>query len=243
MELKNGKMTTKELATWFGIAYSTFRKKKTVLLEELNDYCRFTLHHGYINITDIFIKEYVNPKQKNYKIVESHVDEEWDESGLDTKINVSKKIYSKYQNELSIKPTTTYNYVRKASNTLWGPANDYEQSGTLGNCWYKLCIIKEDGNRRLLTEEEEEIRKKIRRKYCSDEEKEKREELEDVLRIKFKRGDISETYYHEQRAILDGWRDSYLIEFENTLKANETLGYGTFKYNFKTQEIEESAFE
>lgn len=237
MELKKGKMTTKELAEWFGISYSRFNHTKQKKLEELKEYCSFTCYHGGININDVFIKEYINLKQQNYIKVESHVDEEWDPSGLDTKINVANKIYSKYKNELTIQQSTTYNYVRKASNILYGPANDYNTPGTIGNCWYRLCIVDSEGNRRSLTEEEQKRRREIRRKYCSDAEKEKREDLEDAIEIKYKNGIITKETRNELRDQLNAWRWQYLQEFEQTLAPDEVLSYATYKHTF-----EQSAF-
>lgn len=240
-QLVKGKISSQELASWFGISYSTYRKKKPVLLESLSEYCSFKEVYGGVEVYDVFISEYVNPKQKNYKEVESHVDEEWDESGLDTKKNVASKIYSKYKNVLTIQPSTTYNYVRKASNKLYGPANDYHTSGTIGNCWYRLCIVDADGNRRPLTKEEQSIREKIKSKYCSKEEQQQREEIEDAIELQYQHGDITKETRDDLRDRLNAWRWAYLQEFESTLSPDESLGYATFKRTFHNEE--ESAFE
>lgn len=243
LKLRLGKMSTKELAEWFGLAYSTFRKRKENLLKELNDYCLYDSIYGGVQIKYIYVEEYVNSKQNNnYKIVESHVDEEWDKSGLDTKINVAKKIYSKHQSELTIKQSTTYNYVRKAANVLYGPANNYNQSGLIGNCWYKICIVNENGIRRQLTEEEQKRRREIRQKYCSDEEKEKREDIEDTIELQYKAGKITKEAKNEIREQLNAWRWNYLQEFEQTLAPGEKISYGTFKYTFDKKEENQSAF-
>lgn len=232
MKLELGKISTKDLAKWFGISYSRFNHVKKEKMNELKEYCLFEPVYGGVIIKDIYIEEYVSPNQFNYKVVESHVDEEWDPSGLDTKKNVAEKIYFKHKDELTIQPSTTYNYVQKASNILYGPANNYNIAGTIGNCWYKLCVIDSQGNRRLLTKEEQERRREIRKKYCSDKEKEIREDIEDSIELKYKNGQISKETRNELRDQLNAWRWQYLQEFENTLGPGEVLSYATYKCNF-----------
>lgn len=233
MKLKIGKMTSKELAEWFGIAYSTYRKKSKTLLEELKDYCRYDVCYGGVVVTDINIFEYVNPRTSNYKEVESHVPEEWDESGFDTKKNVSEKIYTKYKDKLTIAQSTTYDYVRKASDKFYGKANNYEDVGTIGNCWYKLGVREPDGKLRLFTTEEEKVRKIIKEKYRPKKQKEQEEEIKDTLQLKYKKGKISQVAYQEALEELEAWRTAYLLEFEETLPEGCALGYGTFKYEFE----------
>lgn len=240
-ELKLGKISTQDLASWFGISYGSLRNNRKKKLEELKEYCLFEECYGGIIVKDIYIKEYVNKKQSNYKIVKSHTDECWDKSGLDTKKDVTEKLYSKYKDELTIKKTTTYDYVRKASNELYGPANNYEQSGEIGNCWYRICVINEKGERRLLTKEEQERREKIREKYCSKENKKHIEDIKDSLEKKYRSGKITRETKLEMFDDLDSWRWTSMMEFEKTLAPGESLTYGTFKYNFEKSEVE-SAF-
>ena len=240
MKLKIGKMTSKELAEWFGIAYSTYRKKSKVLLKELKDYCRYDICYGGVIITDINISEYVNPRTSNYQEVESHVPEEWDESGFDTKKHISEKIYTKYKDKLTIAQSTTYDYVRKASDKFYGKANNYEDVGTIGNCWYKLGVREPNGKLRLFTPEEEKIRKIIKEKYHPEKQKEQEEEIKDTLQLKYKNGKMSRVAYQEALEELEAWRTAYLLEFEATLPKGCVLGYGTFKYEFNKPA--ESAF-
>ena len=53
MELKLGKMSTKELAEWFGISYGAFRNSKEKKLEELKGFASFEEVYGGVNITQI----------------------------------------------------------------------------------------------------------------------------------------------------------------------------------------------
>lgn len=72
-KLKIGKMTSKELATWFGYAYSTYRKKKTNLIEQLPQYCDFEEVYGGIIVKEIYIEEYINDFEKDIEIYHEQV--------------------------------------------------------------------------------------------------------------------------------------------------------------------------
>lgn len=65
MNLKIGKMTSKELAEWFGIAYSTYRKTTAKHLETLKDYCDYEQIYGGVIISQIYISEYNKNMYKN----------------------------------------------------------------------------------------------------------------------------------------------------------------------------------
>ncbi len=58
MKLKIGKMTSKELAEWFGISYSSYRQTTEKRLEALKDYCTFERVHGGVMISQIYLSEY-----------------------------------------------------------------------------------------------------------------------------------------------------------------------------------------
>lgn len=57
-QLRLGKIPSQELATWFGYAYSTYRKKKPQLLECLRQYCDYDEYYGGVIIKEIFYNEY-----------------------------------------------------------------------------------------------------------------------------------------------------------------------------------------
>ena len=59
MELKLGKMTTKELAEWFGISYGTFRNSKQKRFEELKEFCFFEEVYGGVQINAIINPIYI----------------------------------------------------------------------------------------------------------------------------------------------------------------------------------------
>lgn len=176
MELRLGKMKTKELAEWFGISYGSFRVMKNEKLGELSDYADFEEVYGGVLIKKIRgEKTYIKEGRKSKEIVLKAFDEEWNKNGLDTCTNVAIKIYDKHKNELAIAENTTYNYTIEARNELYG--KPFGADGKLGNChyiWVK-ATDQEDGTKilELFNEEEEKIKKELMNKYFStDAEKE-----------------------------------------------------------------------
>ena len=111
MKLKLGKMSSKEIAQWFGLSYGSYRVKKKDKLEELKDYADYEEVYGGVNIKNIKEEEYSKEGKRSKEIVFNAFDEEWNESGLDTCSNVAFKIYNKHKNELTIAEGTTYNYM------------------------------------------------------------------------------------------------------------------------------------
>ena len=136
-KLRLGKVTTKELANWFGISYGTFRNNKTQKLDELKLYCEYEEIYGGINITKILDTahlEYTPASKKNYELIKTAFTEEWSPNGIDTCSNVAIKIYDKHKNELTIQDTTTYNYALKSRTELFGIP--FVSIGSLGSCAY-----------------------------------------------------------------------------------------------------------
>lgn len=170
--LKIGKISSKELADWFGISYGTYRNNKEQKLEELKLYCEFQEIYGGINISKIIDEkhlEYTKASKQNYEIIKSAFTEEWSKDGIDTCSNVAIKIYDKHSNELTITDTTTYNYTIKARNELFGIP--WIGVGSLGSCIYLWCKKEYDNNGAIIytqfTDEEDKIRKDLMKKYFS----------------------------------------------------------------------------
>lgn len=160
LELQKGKYTLKTLAEWFNISYSTLRNKKEKYLKLLEEYAKFDiLPSGKIDIISVKIPVYVKPDSAFQKI-KAKVPEYWDESGLDKKNLVTRKLYSK--EELSVKYNTAYSYVCKASNELWGKPNSL-MGGERGSCRWILCVRDLSTNTlRQFTDEENQTREQFR---------------------------------------------------------------------------------
>ena len=70
-ELIEGRISTKELADWFGIAYETFKHSSAKKYEILSEYCEFEKVHGGIIVKTVYIPIYskqINPKNCAYVI-------------------------------------------------------------------------------------------------------------------------------------------------------------------------------
>ena len=118
MKLHLGKMTTKELAEWFGISGSTFRKKesKEKRLEVLKKYAAYHLEgdkNKTVVIDEIYEDTYIADEgSPAYQCVRDLTIENWGTNGYDTCAHVAEKIYPEVQERgHKIKATTNYRYV------------------------------------------------------------------------------------------------------------------------------------
>lgn len=227
-ELKLGKITLKDLADWFKIGYSSIRNKREKYFKELEEYADFKAgERGGVEILNIYIPVYVK-KDNNYQQIKQKIPAAWDKSGLDLKKNVAQKLYSK--EEFSIKYSTVYSYVCKASNELYGKPSSLE-GGEIGNCRWVLCAKNEaTGKLRWFTYEEEQKRQELRTKYFHErgEEQKKKQEIRDSLKLQLKKNEISKEDYKEELYILEESEayDNYLEALENILPKTDILAYG-----------------
>ena len=58
MKLTLGKMTSKQLAQWFGVLPSTYSHNIPSYLSRLENYCKFEKVYGGVIISEIYIEEY-----------------------------------------------------------------------------------------------------------------------------------------------------------------------------------------
>lgn len=174
MVLHLGKMTSKELAEWFGISENTFKRKecKEKKLETLKKYAKYHLEgetRKVVYIDEIYEDTYVAEEgSPAFLAVKELTSQNWDESGYDTCSNVNDKIYPQVKSKgHEIKKTTSYYYVCKGRSELYGsPLN--HTGGSLGHCHYEWCKKDKNGKYQPLTEEEKEIKRIISKKYDLD---------------------------------------------------------------------------
>ena len=161
-ELKQGKITYKELADWFGISYSTMRRqdvkeKKLVILSFYADF--------HIEITKSGKKTYIvidKVKEPIYtKIKERYANWEstWDINGdgVDTVKNASNNFYNQNPDlKVSIAPSTNYNYYGDARREDYGRAVGLlkGQRGKKGISYRVWAQEIKSGKYRVLTKEE-----------------------------------------------------------------------------------------
>lgn len=227
-ELKLGKITLKELASWFGISYGSIRNKREKYFKELEEYADFKAgERGGVEILNIYIPVYVK-KDNNYQQIKQKIPAAWDKSGLDLKKNVAQKLYSK--EEFSIKYSTVYSYVCKASNELYGKPSSLE-GGEIGNCHWVLCVKDQNtGKLRWFTYEENQQKQELRAKYFNErnQEEKKKQEIRESLKLQLKKNEISKEDYKEELFVLEesAAYDNYLEALQNILPKNDILAYG-----------------
>lgn len=184
-ELKLGYMTNAELAEWFGIKPNSFRNTKTQKLEELKRFAEFEVEKTKVRITKIYKSVYVKKKSADYSIVKEEFTQVYNKSKIDTASNVSKKIYRKRKDDLTIKESTTYEYTKAARNELYG--KPFVGCGERGVCRYIWAKQIGEGQYERFNEEEQAIYKRLLVKYFRGTD-EKTIFVEDMI----KRGEITE---------------------------------------------------
>ena len=166
MELKLGKMTTKELAQWFGISYGSFRTMKAKKFEELKNYACFEEVYGGVNITAI-IKETYNKKDNKIREIYEQGFEELKQP-IDTVSHINTQIYEKYYDKLPTLSSAAsgYRYAIEVRNANYGVP--FKGNGSKGCCYYLWCKMEErDGKQFYIqfTEEEDKIKQDLLKKH------------------------------------------------------------------------------
>lgn len=169
-ELREGKISYKDLAEWFGIGAQGLNNNKEKKLEELKNFAEYEINEkGKIIITKV-INPYYKKKDDTYQKVVNKIDEVWNKNGLDSCSRVGNEIYEllcQEEKKFDRKPSTIVEYTRKGRNELYGVP--FETAGSLGNCIYTWCKRDEDtGCYSFLTPEEEQIKKELQYKYFGD---------------------------------------------------------------------------
>lgn len=149
MELKLGKMSGKEIATWMNISYDgTYRKNPSKYLSRLSDYCKFEQVRGGAIINEIYIATY--DKDLNKKVELDYV------KALSERDNGLMSISGLSEENGNSRYLNT-----KARNHLFGPENRNVNSSSQGILGYREAVwsIKLSGpnNYRDLTPEENEL--------------------------------------------------------------------------------------
>ena len=208
-------MTNAELAEWFGIKPNSFRNTKTQKLEELKRFAEFEVEKTKVRITKIYKSVYVKKKSADYSIVKEEFTQVYNKSKIDTASNVSKKIYNKRKDDLTIKESTTYEYTKAARNELYG--KPFVGGGENGVCRYIWAKQIGEGQYERFNDTEQAIYKRLLVKYFKG-----ADEKTIFVRDMIKRGEITEEeawgVYEDMMNLEQGFMN-FKIEME------ETIGY------------------
>lgn len=216
MKLKLGKMTSKEVAAWFGISYTYFKNHKEKKLEELKEYAEFEVVYGGINILKIIDNSaYCKTRSRDKKLINEVFDENWNESGIDTCSNVSNKIYDKYGSQMGVELSTAYRYTLGARDELYG--KPFSNGGINGACRYLWCKreVMENGIEILteFSEEEKKIKDKLLKKYFAT-----NEEKDVWIAEMVDRGELGEAEAYRMTREIRGLNKSGFMAFKKELE-------------------------
>ena len=161
-ELKEGKISYKELADWFGMSYSTIRRpatkeKRLNILKCYADYHIEATKSGkqtYVVIDKVKESVYTAVKER-YEDWESTWDVNGD--GVDTVKNASNNFYNRHPDlQAAIAPSTNYNYYGDARREDYGRAVGLlkGQRGKKGISYRVWAQEVKSGKYRVLTKEE-----------------------------------------------------------------------------------------
>jgi len=220
MELHLGKMTSKELAEWFGIAYSTYRKTTKKKLEILKAYCEYTRVRGGVEISKIHQAEYVKDPT-TYEIIKQEVKEKWIREEPETVTRVAARILE--SGAVALNLDRCRRYVGIARNELWGHPKIEGNHGEIG--WSKYVWVKmyrgaivAENEYQFLTEKDKEIYHQIRVKYYGNEE-EKADLAKSLINDKVMTKAQAWDYVHGDIESLQGLNHfkAYLVEVSQAL--------------------------
>ena len=200
MELRLGKMSSREIAQWFGISYNYYKGHIGKFLDLLIPYCDFEAVYGGIIISNIYCSVYdktLFTKDKEL-VLEEITSCIQTQDGLATVSGMARKFTAQehYDNE-----NTARRRLSLAANQLFGETKGLTSHGEAGVREYMWAIKVDDCNHyRMLTEKENEIFNNIISSvYCSEPEKVKKACL---LEQQLKQKKINVDEYFEQKDIL-----------------------------------------
>ena len=170
MGLREGKISNKELAEWFGISANSFSKNKEKKLEELKYFAEFHIDNkNHVIIDKVYNDVYNRQGKANYQKIKEKIDNVWNKDGLDSCKRVGEEIYKDLimeDEDFKLKPSTVYNYTREGRNELYG--KPFVGGGKIGSCIYLWCKKEDDGSYSMLSEEEKKIKEDLQIKYFGD---------------------------------------------------------------------------
>lgn len=154
MKLKLGRMTSAELAHWFGVSKKSFTNNAQKYLDKLNDFASYERVWGGVNILEIYLDEYV----KGYnQIDDNYFNQEIDrcikeQDGLASISGISNKAKLEIKDYADLADSSLRYRMGKAAQRGYG------ENGVLGFREREWAIKLDNYNHyRALTREEQEL--------------------------------------------------------------------------------------
>lgn len=208
-----GKISSRELADWFGYSYSTYRKKKLILMERLSQYCDFEEIFGGIIIKEIYIEEYI----KDFELDMQAYYEQVKKFPLNSISNIADEIkeFPRYSN---LSKSQRERRMSQAGKLGFGETKEEDSRGIYGTRKYQWSIKldKPAANGkpyRDLTAKEQQIFNEYTTAVFG-----KNPEVIQNLKLlddKFKHTDMTKEEYlnHEARLAFDGTFQDVIFKF------------------------------
>lgn len=225
-ELTVGEKTNKELAEWMGIAAKTFNNNKEKQLEKISYFADFHLEGKKVVIDEVYDPIYDKNKTRTCVQIGNLVPTLWNESNLDTVVNLVDKVIDYYEENdpdnkiLKLSKNTIRVYLGQGRNDAYGSPLK-KNGGKLGDCCFLWCMELENTEKyrdyRFFTPEEEEIKRQIYRRYYGDADDQMLN-----LHLAYKNGEISKDELAEYFEHMDDDNNSKYMGFIGDLR--EALG-------------------
>ena len=191
MELRLGKMTSKEIAQWLGISYTTYKNNIDKYLDKIIMYADFDKIYGGINVKEIFIKEYDKKLNVNNDLMFIKEIMQCNE-GLASITGMARK----FEKDFDIKECSIRRQLTASRDRLFGKSQGLTPSkGVMGMREYVWAIKVSDMNEyRSFTAEENELFDALIRKVYGNVEPERAKGAA-MLEKMFKDSDMSKEEY------------------------------------------------
>ena len=191
MQLKLGKMTSSELAEWFGVSKKTFTNNAQKYLDKLNDFAKYERVWGGVEILEIYMKEYI----KGYSNVDDvYFNKEIDrcikeQDGLASIVGIANKAKLEVKEYAPLADNSLRYRMTKAAN------RNYGENGLMGTRAREWAIKLDDYNHyRMLTKEEYNIFAEVTSEFQSKSPEKSIEKEKLEIRLREKEIDVDEYF-------------------------------------------------
>lgn len=200
--LRCGKMSTKEIAQWMDVNYSTFRNNKKQKLDDLRRFCDFEQVYGGVNILQIYNPIYQKALSNDEKVFLKEIQNTG--NGLSSVAGMSRKLIRYNSDYRTLTENSVEKRMGKVNKNLFGEyeKNSKQAFGRMGSRKYVYAIKISDFNKyRCLTDEETDIFKHILKSICGKQIDKIMESM--LLDEAFKNSDMTKEEYLLKRERFD----------------------------------------
>lgn len=220
------KVSSSELADWFGIAYSTYRSQKKKRLEELKGFCDYDEVYGGVIIKKVYFDEYYKYQDDENRVLKVINDKYFNMDGqggtaydeLNSISGIAQVLQKQYPKDYGNK---TFRVIEKRVSRVMKKCfgvitrESPLAQGGIGVREYVWAVkLEGDNNYRYKTREEDELFKEIIKAAYAENAKERIEEeelLKDAMRERISLGEeVSFADYENARR-----RGKYYVDFKS----------------------------